>query len=420
MREHRNLTPVEDHADQSIIIQTTPTPVLRGQMPGGFDYVCGRCEQSVLVENTIDGEIYDIAFSCANCGGLSTAPQRPPSQPLPKNLSVLPQGAYKTAQPDEIPAGAVLVSEKNARQYQTEIGTLSRGGQIIRYEDVLYEIIADVKMLLGDSYTEIACREKHWRVIGSPSGYSRHPLMDLIDRVRQMADSMVNANVNTTTLNTSSLAQLSIVRRLYQRFKDNPSWETLRKQAKAPHTFTHDILTLAFVEHLHQGGNGINILNALDGRGADIVGTTGSDRFIYIEVKTPQTLQSAGRSATQDEANKVVKDAFHKAQSTDGGQLSPNHAGLLVLGAWHLTDTSIFRLNRAIICEFGKHRKFRQHIAGVALIHFNQQHQITRLAGRPSGLLGVTPPLELDLRIFTVVKLTSNPHYTGNFHIGDS
>jgi len=122
MREHRSLTPFEERADQSIIVQSMSAPVLRGQMPGGFDYVCGCCGQSVLVENTIDGEIYGIVFECANCQRLSAAPDRPRGRPLPKYRTVVHAGAYETTQPDEIPAGNIVVSAIAEHEYLREIG----------------------------------------------------------------------------------------------------------------------------------------------------------------------------------------------------------------------------------------------------------------------------------------------------------
>lgn len=405
MNKRRSLQPVDYNEGLSFIVQTTESPALRGQAQRGFDYACCHCEKSVLVENTIEGEVCDIAFECFVCQGLSISPGLPPGHSVPPGATVLPANWHGTAQPDHLSAGTMLVSAREEQRYRTEMGSTPSSSELFRGQNILDEIIMGVQVTLGDVYDSIDRGEKQWRAIGSPPGFERHPLMVLIDRVRRTSEKYVD---------TSAVTQLFTIQRLYHQFMGHPIWEKIRKQAQAPDNFTHDVLTLAYVAQLREVGNGINILDMLSGRAADIVGSLGPDNLINVEVKAPKALQQSGR-LTPKQASKIVKVAFNSAKTTEGGQLNPSRPGLLVLGAMSFSDETIRILHQAIASEFERHIDTRKHILGVALVFFKQVRQSVHLSPSMSGLVGAPLAGALELLSGVGIELTRNPHYTGNF-----
>src|SRR3989442_6151594 len=83
-RERRPLTSVERADGIELLVQASRRPVLRDDWPDGFDYVCGHCGKMVIAECVMDGQIWDLAFQCFRCGGVSLSPVLPPARALPR------------------------------------------------------------------------------------------------------------------------------------------------------------------------------------------------------------------------------------------------------------------------------------------------------------------------------------------------
>ncbi len=94
-RERRLLTAVQRTDGIELLVQASRKPVLRDDWPDGFDYVCGHCKKMVIASCVTGGQIWDLAFQCFRCKGISLSPVLPlqllpPSPPPPPPRRLLP------------------------------------------------------------------------------------------------------------------------------------------------------------------------------------------------------------------------------------------------------------------------------------------------------------------------------------------
>src|SRR4051794_1937861 len=70
--------------DRPVLRQASDAPLFRGNTPEGTDYTCSQCKASLLLEAVGPSQLWNVAFECGSCGGLSACPPWPPGTPLPQ------------------------------------------------------------------------------------------------------------------------------------------------------------------------------------------------------------------------------------------------------------------------------------------------------------------------------------------------
>jgi len=332
MREQRRLDPVQRDADQSIFAQTTEAPVFLGREADGADYLCGVCGEVVLAENIADGEIFDVVFRCARCGGLSAAPPRPPSHPLTSNTAKMRRGEYPATTTFEITHGYVVVSEASADRYLEEIGQPPEGPFSINSPEAVEHLIDKLRTLVGSDFEWMEKKDAARRRGGPGQEPHRHPLMVRVGRLLAFAEGLRQGKA---TLDLTALTEVTMIVRLYQRFSRNPGWETIPRQIRNPHDFVHDVVNLAVMAFVADSNNGIGLQDNTGGktRLADLLIAASSRGRLSAEVKAPKDLQDPALCLTPPHADTIVRKAFRGADTSSGGQLDAQHSGLLVVGA---------------------------------------------------------------------------------------
>ncbi len=234
-------------------------------------------------------------------------------------------------------------------------------------------------------------------------------------RIERLRQSVANLRAGRDDIDEDALMELFMVRRLYEQFAHNPAWEKIREQAKDGNNFVHDIFTLAFVALTAETDTGINLREVPIGRACDVLIAVSTMGYIAVEVKAPQALQEPTFYLTEASAWRLVRDKFDDADTGKGGQLNDQHPGMLVIGAWHLTDEAIELLKQAALRWFERHKGTKQHIFGAGFLFLNRE----RLAARPPysvldqvGFIRPArqvPTLETKL----LLHFAHNPYYTG-------
>lgn len=376
MRERRLLQPVERHADQSVFIQESETPVLLGREADGFDYLCGVCGRVILVENVVEGEIYDIVIRCAGCGGLSATPARPVGHPLPKRTAIMQRGEHVPRCTYELTDGYVLVGAASAERYLEEVGDEPKEPLTIDEPESLEALVEELRTLLGPVFDKLEKSDRLAQANGPDHERYRHPLMVRVTSVRNAAAALRRGK---SALDLVALTDLNTVIRLYQQFSRNPAWETIRRGVMNPRTFVHDVINLAFAAVTANAHNGVGIQeNTMQGkRLADLLIAASSRGLLAVEVKTPNALQDPTLHLIASRADEIVRDAFRSADTGMGGQLNADRSGLLVLGALRLAQPVIGELHQAVQRKFAVAQHVEQHIFGVVILSFSHEEDTT-------------------------------------------
>jgi len=157
-RPTRLLTPLPS-AEGGSVIAPDSAPAFRGRDPNGFDYNCGHCRGTVLIENTIEGEVWNLAFRCYSCQRISESPSLPSGRPIGR-CAYAPHGLYRMTQTVDIPLGGCIVGSDATDQRSKEKGS----GLFVRTDEQsvpvdeaeLRRLVQRAKALFGRKFDGLA------------------------------------------------------------------------------------------------------------------------------------------------------------------------------------------------------------------------------------------------------------------------
>lgn len=397
----------------SVLHQEGDLPVLRGHHADGFDYICGGCGEMILIENTVEGEVFDVAIICAKCQTLTTTPSRPPHHPLPpKGTKIVRQGVSPVMGTTDIPAGEVMIGKAAGKKYLEEIGDSSITHRDFSSIDSLTSIISDLRALLGDVFDRLEKSDRLAVAQGKEHERFRHPLMTRISAVRTMVERFKAERQN---LDMVILTELNLILRLYHQFSRNPEWERIRRNAHDHSNFIHDLITLAFITYTAGSDNGVGmqVKKILGRRFADVLIAASSRGFLNVEVKTPQSLYDSTMVITPEKADKIIKDAFHSAKAGAAGQLRDDNAGLLVVGGLRISEENGNMLEAAAERKFERDGDSKRHICAVNIVSMTT---LINSEGKRYPFLdsiGFGYPKQPSWIGNIEVRYVMNPYYTG-------
>lgn len=405
------LTPVEPDPLLSVLVQGSPHPVYRGVDPAGNRLLCGHCLTSVLAERVGEGEMYDLAFRCHACGGLSMGPRLPAGRPLPWQKTVLlPPGNYMIKGTIDGKGEAVLAGQDAVSRAQKEIGMsvgIELGKNAELDADFLDALVERTKTLLGAKYDELAGR--HQRGLRSPTPAKfPHRLMELTSAAELAAASF---RAGRPAVDPVATAELHGMVEQLERWKNHPSWPGFVAALKSPQDFPHVLITLAAASFLTDAGNGVELVVAPGkSRSPDLRLHLGARNAVSTEVKVPRLLHRPPVALDERQANEIVRDAFGKAGSGATGQLAPGADGLLVVGGFSLRSADLNALEAAARRLFTHYLEERKHVMGIAFVSL-----VALVESRPSGIGQTLPTLSgaLDARI------VKNENYAGPNRISE-
>lgn len=413
-RTRRKLDPVGSAAGLTLLPQGSTNPLFRGVWPDGFDYVCGVCGEMVIAESVVDGAIWDLAFRCFSCGGLSACPSFPPGEPLPRPVIAMAAQEFPPSKGTVyLKKSHVIVGMAAVVRRARETGRPQPPTSMELSPEALESLIDRTQALLGDTFQGLAKTDQ--RILTHGKGKAdRHRLMELVEGVRWSAKNLRDA---VATIDGISIVELSMSVNLLERWRNDPAFAGIVRTFANPPDFPHAIITLAAASNLTDAGNGVG-LYVTDPKGmrpADLWLASGVEDRMAVEVKAPIALQKRHGSVSMKEARRIVETALKKAGSGASGQLRPERPGVLLVGGFHLRKRDVDMLEGAATYEFARRPGKRNHIAGMLTLTVGLTAR--NVALNPRGL--VSRP-NTTLHDTIIVRFARNPSYDRPLQIVES
>jgi len=410
-REMRLLESVASPEGRPVLVQESPAPVLRGSEPDGFDYACGVCRDVTIVENTVDGQVWDLAFHCFSCGGLSASPRLPPGMPLARPYVALTLGEYHISATVRCLRGVVIAGIEAVNRRARETGESSdvstpRPPLSIGDAEALDALVTRAQVLLGDLFGDLAATYQRGRSARTPPRH-RHRLMELIEGVRRSADSLRGEH---PAVDVVSVTELNMALDLLERWRNDPAWAGIVRSLRNPTNFPHAAIKLAAASHLTDLGNGVGLAaeQTPGRRTPDLWIAVGARERMAIEVKAPLALQRRLEPVREHDVQEVVRKALKNAGTGPRGQLSARHPGLLLIGGFHLREADIELLKEEARALLSKTGDKRRHIAGVMVLSVGVLVENAIL-----GPDAIVSSRETRLHGIITVRIAMNPRYKG-------
>jgi hypothetical protein len=399
------LPAIEMSESLAILAQDSDDPVFRGVDRDGDDYLCGVCGSQILVQAAAEGDLYDLAFECHACGGLSIGPRLPAGRPLPWSRTVVVDpGKYRIGT-IEGREGVVLAAREALDRALREVGgvatAIDSDGHTELDAGFLDSLSVRGKELLRDAYDELKESYDRGRKSKTPPRIP-HRLMELLDA----------AEVAETTFRTGEPAidavatvELHVTLAQLARWSDHPVWPSLLPSLKSPQDFPHLVVTLAAASFLTDAGNGVELVPVAGQRSPDLRLHLGSRNVVSTEVKAPLALQRPQEPLDPTRATAIVRKALKSAGSGTRGQLSSNGDALLILGGFGLRDSDLDELEAAAAGVLRRHPEQRQHVLGIAFVSLG-----VLLDARQVGIGETVPTLGSILG----ARIVRNENYSGD------
>jgi hypothetical protein len=360
----------------------------------------------VLAERVAEGDLYDVAFRCGACGGLSMGACLPAGRPLPWQKTVaVPPGNYRIVGTVEGREGVVLAASEAVDRALREIGSpigVSLGQNADLDADFLDSLVARTKAVLGDAYLDLASLHQRGRRESRTPPKRPHRLMELMDAAEAAAATF---RAGAPAIDPLATVELHGMLQQLDRWRNHPSWPRLLPSLKNPEDFPHVAVTLAAASFLSDMGNGVELVPAGDTRSPDLRLHLGARSAVSTEVKAPLALQRPATPIDTSTAAEILERAFKKAGTGVGGQLAPGADAVLVLGGFALRNADLAALQSAARELLRRYPEERKHVLGVAIVWLG-----ALVDSRPAGVVGRTLPTlsgTIDSRI------ALNENYSG-------
>jgi hypothetical protein len=391
-----------------LIVQGSAPPLLRGAWPNGFDFTCPNC-QAVLIENTVEGQLWNLSFKCYHCGEPSETPSLPRGRPLPRRLVEIPlvPGVIITG-PVDMP-NVCLTSTAAVEQRQSETGT--RGASfganamvrpICLERAALEQLLADLESSLGSLFNRIMDEDS--RYVGSSGRPERrHRLAKLVERTRASIRSTVAIR---PTFDVPAIGELQALVHFVTRWRNDPRWGDLLGALR--HDYEHTLVVLIAASFFHDCGNAIQLVKEEQNiRLPDIWTANGIRDIMALEIKTPDALvRRASLGLDAGSAFRLVRSTVKAAGGGRNRQLPKDGPSLLVLGGLSLAPEE-----QRIVCQgaqdylayasrTGKHHQL---VGIVILSHY--------------AMVKLRPPQPAAVSLSALLSVARHPGYAGDFGI---
>jgi hypothetical protein len=374
----------------------------------------------IIIENVMDGQLWDLVFRCFSCGGLSSTPSSPPGHILPHRTLFFPPFEFPFSQTLNCNHKAVMVGAAAVERRDREIGPAPGNTPVAMNSDFLESFIMRAQELLGAEFDSLMAEaDRGRRASNTPPG-NPHRLMELVEMVRRSAESL---QTSAPSIDAIAVAELHSALSLLERWRNHPAFKEIKRSMKDPRNFPHTIITLAAASFLLDAGNpvGLTIEPGQSGRASDLKIIPVLNSRLAIEVKAPKPLRTNPVTIDENSAREIVKKCLKKAGTGSKGQLSPEHSGLLVIGGFHLSERDFDLLERAAIGILADKGGQKSHIVAIAIFSFGVWDQpvlIDTLASpdHPPNRLGG----KVLLNGVLVYRLAHNPAYNGEFKIDNT
>lgn len=399
-RRFLRLEPIASPGLSPVIQQQSKEPLLFGDEPDGIDYLCGVCSNTLLVENVLEGQFWDVAFSCFHCGSVNATSPFPPYTPIPYNKIIVPPGTYCIDR-QKLPADMVIIGLAGWKRRQQEHNGLNSVSLDFALDPTALTILLErAQHLLGTIFTDLEAEAELGRRAKGTPPKDRHHLAALSHLVRQSVQMLQYTN---PSFNLRAIIELSLMLNMIERWQFDPAWKTLLPALRSGHDFRHTMIMLAAADQFGRFGLDVGIINAEShNRIPDLYIQVDARNQIGIEVKTPKVLDSPKHAIQQDHLQRTVKKAFREAATPDG-QLAEHQVGFLILGGFNLSQSAIEVVKAAARERFAQHRVSYQHIVAVAVISI--------------GVSGIDKVQGLNEGVFAMPMVQAafepNPEYTG-------
>jgi hypothetical protein len=413
----RLLEPITVTDGLSILVQKSSDPVITYSMSSivksqRFDYVCGCCKKMVLIENTIRGDLWGLAFQCFGCGGISISPDLPAGEPAPAPRIILSPGEHPTTPVKFDHHNFVLINSTAYDRYKFEVGIGYNGFQENLSKDGLKSFIKRIELILGDIYLElIKIDERGISSIRTPPK-NRHRLMEIIEIVNRDSNNMDN---KVPTINILHLSELQAASDLLERWKNYPKWRDLVLSIKSPSDFCHTMILLATASSFVNIEQGVGLYAKNSNvRTPDIWVAVSAEHRLNIEVKAPLKLQRS-EYINFDIAEGIVEKCLKRADTGRRGQLSQENPGVLAIGGFHLSAEAIANLEEACRTMFSRLKSKCGHIVGISIVSLSALINDKYIVSNGTQIKTESGPIKISSHFdFSFVD---NPFYSGNIRL---
>lgn len=374
---------------------------MRDDWPNGFDYQCGHCGQMVLASCVVDDQLWDLAFQCYGCKGVSLSPALPPGMALPPGTIQTLSGLLPVKTTIEL-RRQVLVGKSAVERRQNEAGPRGStfGGKtksppVVADANYFEQLIRDVRELVGPAvFDNLGTVDRKRRQSKVPTK-KRHPLMVAVESVRA---AIATFGAPTPTVNVSYATELAALLLTFQRWKQHPQYPKMVGALALQNEYLHTVITLGAAAFLEDVGNSVVLNETAVERAPDLLLVVGAQRRAAVEVKVPETLRVPGRPLGYETLLKVIEAAMKKARTGTKGQLSRDRPALLAIGGFHLYGSDVSDFHQAATSYLTAATKGNRHahLMGIGLVPFATEVR----NGQVQPMLGIL--------------IAKNPGYSGD------
>jgi hypothetical protein len=202
------------------------------------------------------------------------------------------------------------------------------------------------------------------RVRWHPPAEMPHRLVECIFQVEQSAAALEHGSGVVTP---AAAVELKTLLMLVEEIGDEPTKPLLLASLKSPDDYAHTLIVL-IAEKVHRDLGNLVVFEPprAESRTPDLRVLAAEGRSIALEVKAPRRLRTGQPLAGQKEAGSIVSYALERTGVGEGGQLTPDYCGHLVIGGFGLNERSRKLLRKEGEAVF--RRRVLGHIWGITFI----------------------------------------------------
>jgi hypothetical protein len=267
----------------------------------------------------------------------------------------------------------------------------------------LESVIEDVHQLLGPTFDALEGVDRRRREFRTPAK-RRHPLMVMVEALRSDIPSFATA---TPAVHVDSLMELRALLQSLTRWQKNPFWSGMLRGLYPENEYLHTFILVAAATYFEDAGNNVEFKETGACRTPDLLLVPSLRERIAVEVKAPNELRRAPAALGRDRLLEVVKASMKRARTGKSGQLSRQHAAILVIGSFQTwpSDVKDFELAAGEYLRSATRAGRHKHVLGIGLLSFLTviRKQPTKTDAGPAVLMTyvANPGYEGDLKIIT-------------------
>jgi hypothetical protein len=366
----------------------------------------------VIVAGAADDQIWDLAFECFECKGVSASPRLPTGMVLPKPSVLYGKRRYllmDTVVMRQVANASEEAHERSRRETGAQESTFGYQGDPTQREISpvrLQAYVEELRSLLGDKYDKLYSSARRARKSHTPPK-NRHGLMAIVESLETSIESF---NTPSPMVDPRVVTEVDALLTILKRWKHHPYWTRMVSALDAE--YQHTIITLAAASFLVDAGNGVTFLETASGRTPDLLLVIAPQQRAALEIKAPQALHNRTVELTSAAANTIISSAVKKAKTGKKGQLARKQPGILVIGGFALSEAELDLLNKAAT-EYLKNatkKGLHSHIIAVSVMSMGTMPEAT-LKGPQSPEISISGTLS--------VRVAKNPGYSGDINLSE-